>query len=152
MSNKQNPHDHNFKELIQEFFKDFMEMFWPEQSKQIDFDSVKFLQQEMSTDKTPGKGKDQRLDVVAEVKVNGKQRHILIHVEHQSTRESMFPQRMFNYFCHLWLVHQKPIFPIALFSDDVKWKRPIPKYFEIHTLNKRFLRLDYELIKLKNLN
>ena len=147
-----NPHDSIFKDLIEEFFKEFMEMFWPDKAKLIDFDTVHFLQQEVYTDRTPGQGKERRLDIVAEVKINNEAKHILIHVEHQSTKESNFPQRMFNYFCHLWLVHQKPIFPIALFSDDAKWEKLIPKYFEMRTLDKRVLRFDYELIKLKNLN
>ena len=92
------------------------------------------------------------MDIVAEVRINGEERHILIHVEHQSSRESLFPQRMFNYFCHLWLVHEKPVFPIALFSDDVKWRNMIPNFFEMKVMGKRVIHFEYELIKLKHLN
>ena len=152
MESHQNPHDQNFKELLQEFFKEFIELFWPEKSTQIDFSNLKFLQQEVYTDRTPGKGSDKHLDVVAEVQINKEKRHILIHVEHQSTRESHFPKRMFNYFCHLWLIHQKPVFPIALFSDDAKWRKPISNFFEMKTLDKKILHFEFELVKLKELN
>ena len=148
----QNPHDHNFKELIEEFFKNFIEMFWPDKARLIDFETVKFLQQELFTDRTPGKGQDRHIDIIAEVKINHEDKHILIHVEHQSTKESEFPKRMFNYFCHLWLIHQKPIFPIALFSDDSKWSKLIPNHFEIKVLGQNVLRFNFELIKLKDLN
>ncbi len=149
---KENIHDQAFKELIEECFKEFMELFWPEESKQIDFRTVHFLQQEMSTDHGPGKGKERKMDIVAEVKIRGETRHIMIHIEHQNKRESNFPQRMFNYYCQLWLRHQKPIFPIALFSDDHKWIKPINDFFEIKALDKKVVLFNYELIKLKNLN
>ena len=95
-----------FKDLIHEFFKGFMEMFWPDKVTQIDFHSVKFLQQEVYTDRTPGKGYEKQLDLVAEVQINHEMKHILIHIEHQSTRYLSFPLRMSNYFCHLWMIHQ----------------------------------------------
>jgi hypothetical protein len=146
-----NPHDQLFKELIETLFKDFIRLFWPDKAKDIDFRHTHFLQQEVFSSKAPRKG-EKRLDIVAEVKIKGQLRHILIHVEHQSKRQSEFPKRMFNYFCHLWLTHQKDIFPIALFSDDEKWIRPIPDHFEIEISGTKVLDFKYELVKLKNLN
>ncbi len=81
-----------------------------------------------------------------------KQSEELIHVEHQSRRETIFPQRMYNYYSHLWLAHQKPTFPIALFSDNTVWRKPIPERFEIKVLGKKVVEFNYELIKLKNLD
>ncbi len=52
----------------------------------------------MSTDHGPGEGDERKIDIVAEVKTKGEIRHILIHIEHQSKRESGFPKRMFNYY------------------------------------------------------
>ncbi len=49
-------------------------------------------------------------------------------------------------------LHQKPIFPIALFSDDHRWIKPINDFFEVEALGKRTILFTYELIKLKNLN
>ena len=60
--------------------------------------------------------------------------------------------RMYNYFSHLWLTHQKPIFPIALFSDDGNWTKSIPDHFEIKVGKIQILHFHYELVKLKALN
>lgn len=146
-----NPHDQLFKELIETFFKDFMVLFCSDVAKNIDFRGVKFLQQEVFSSKAPKEG-EKRLDIVAEVRLQGELRHILIHVEHQSQRKTDFPERMFNYFCHLWLTHGKDILPIAIFSDDAKWNKPIPDHFEIEVSGKTVLAFKYELIKLKNFN
>ncbi len=68
----------------------------------------------MSTDHGPGKGNERKMDVVAGVRIKSELRHILIHIEHQNKRENIFPKRMFNYYCQLWLRHQKPIFSIGV--------------------------------------
>lgn len=43
-------HDRLFKELVQTFFQEFMEAFFPQEYTAIDFNSVKFLSQEVFTD------------------------------------------------------------------------------------------------------
>lgn len=43
-------HDRLFKELIQTFFEEFIEGFFPEIYPQINFSSIKFLEQEVFTD------------------------------------------------------------------------------------------------------
>ena len=151
-SNSTQAHDHNFKELIELFFKEFLEFALPDQYLQIDFNQVHFMQQEYFGDKPQNKRTRKLLDVVASVKNHGELSHILIHVEHQSTRERHFAKRMFHYFCHLWLKHQVPVYPIAIFSDDAHWRKPLKPYFELHTLDHQIIRFDYHLIKLKDLN
>jgi hypothetical protein len=147
-----NPHDKNFKELIRELFKEFIELFLPEKVALIDFSDVTFLDKEVYTDRTPGKGSDRRLDIVVKVKLDGEEQNILIHVEHQSSKGSDFQERMFDYYCHLRLVHKKPIYPIALFTDDVVWDIPVPDHYEDITLGKKIVDFNYDLIKLKKLN
>ncbi len=61
-----NPHDELFKDLITSFFKEFMQLFWPEESKQIDFRTVKFLNQEFAIGKAQNKPGKRRLDIVAD--------------------------------------------------------------------------------------
>lgn len=43
-------HDRLFKELIQTFFKEFIDAFFPDLFPKIDFTTVKFLEQEVYTD------------------------------------------------------------------------------------------------------
>ena len=58
-------HDQVFKTVIQEFFKEFMEMFLPAEAKRIDFRKVEFLDKEHFTDLV--KGRKRVLDLVAKV-------------------------------------------------------------------------------------
>lgn len=48
-------HDRLFKELLTTFFKEFMELFFPEAHALIDYVDLRFLTQEIFTDVTEGK-------------------------------------------------------------------------------------------------
>lgn len=109
-------HDQLFKKLIQEFFEEFVLLFFPEAHEAIDFHHVSFLNQEFFTDFPVGERN--YLDVVAETKLKGEEGVIIVHIEPQSGVQPDFNERMFRYFCHLYLKHRKPILPIAVFSYD----------------------------------
>jgi predicted transposase YdaD len=109
-------HDQNFKELISTFFLEFLELFLPEFAATIDPTSVTFLQQEYFIDLV--EGEEKIVDLLAEVKLAGEDASILIHLEPQSTSQTIFPQRLFFYFARLHQKHLKPIYPIAVFSYD----------------------------------
>ena len=47
-------HDRLFKELLETFFAEFMELFFPLAYEAIDFTQLRFLQQEIFTDVTAG--------------------------------------------------------------------------------------------------
>ena len=63
-----------------------------------------------------------------------------------------FPQRMFEYFCQLYLRHRLPVVPIAVFSDDADWSQPIPDSFELTLSPRSRVRFDFHLIKLSQLD
>lgn len=109
-------HDQAFKELISTFFIEFLELFLPEFAATIDRTSVTFLQQEYFVDLV--EGEEKIVDLLAEVKLAGEEATILIHLEPQSTAQTIFPQRLFFYFARLHQKHLKPIYPIAVFSYD----------------------------------
>jgi hypothetical protein len=109
-------HDQNFKELISTFFMEFLVLFLPEFAATIDPTSVTFLQQEYFIDLV--EGEEKIVDLLAEVKLAGEDATILIHLEPQSTAQTIFPQRLFFYFARLHQKHLKPIYPIAVFSYD----------------------------------
>lgn len=139
---KYTDHDRLFKLLIQTFFKEFIEAFFPTIYKTINFSTVKFLDQEVLTDITIGEKR--RIDILAEVKLEGKDQIIHIHVEPQSYYEKEFHERMFIYYSRLYEKHRKPILPIAIFSYNDK--RDVPKQFDInvpglHVLRFRYLQL-----------
>ena len=92
-------HDHIFKQLIEAFFREFLELFCPIEAAQIDFRQVEFLREEIFTDVRRGKRK--RLDLVAKVRLKrGGERFILIHIEFEASRKDRdFPRRLFNRPC-----------------------------------------------------
>jgi hypothetical protein len=118
----------------------------------IDFSRVEFLRQEHFTDVQ--KGLRRRLDLVAKVGLKaGGEKFVLVHGEFEASRkERDFPRRMFKYFCQLFLRYDTEIVPIAVFTDDARWRKPVPDDFELSLAGKRFVRFQYYLIKLKSLD
>ncbi|KGB29108.1 Rpn family recombination-promoting nuclease/putative transposase [Heyndrickxia coagulans] len=141
-------HDRFFKELIQNFFQEFMEAFFPDVSADLDYRRVRFLSQEQFTD-FPG-GEQKRVDILAETKVKGKDTVILIHVEPQSYYEKSFPERMFRYYMMINLRHRKPVLPIAVFSYEEKTETPDTYIFAFHNIE--ILRFHYLSIHLMKQN
>ncbi|HLQ46047.1 MAG TPA: Rpn family recombination-promoting nuclease/putative transposase, partial [Planctomycetaceae bacterium] len=145
-------HDQVFKQLVEAFFCEFLELFCPAEAAQIDFRQVEFLREEIFTDVRQGRRR--RLDSVAKVRLKrGGERFILVHFEFEASRKDQnFPQRMFEYFCQLFLRHRLPIVPIAVFSDDADWSQPVPDFFELSLSPRSRVRLDFHLIKLSQLD
>src|SRR5699024_9927668 len=135
-------HDRLFKELIQTFFQEFMEAFFPDISNHIDFSSQTFLEQEVFTDIL--KGEKRRIDILVEVNIKGEEQLVLIHVEPQSSYQKEFHERMFIYYSRLYEKYRKPILPIAVFSYNENKDIPdtfVAKVFNIPILNFRYLQL-----------
>ena len=145
-------HDQLFKTLIKEFFKEFMELFFADIAARIDFSHVEFLDKEHFTDTQ--KGKHRYMDFVAKVMIiAGGEEYILIHTEFESTRPiRSFPEKMFKYYCQLYLRMGLPIIPIVVFSDDAKWRTLPPQSFTIAFNKQRYLDFFFHRIKLKNMD
>ena len=145
-------HDQIFKRLIEAFFREFMELFCPAEAQLIDFSKVEFLREEHFTDVE--RGLRRLLDLVVKVGVKtGGETFVLVHAEFEASRkERDFPRRMFKYFCQLFLRYDTEIVPIAVFSDDARWRIPVPDHFELSLAARRFVRFEYHLIKLKSLD
>ncbi|WP_249869054.1 Rpn family recombination-promoting nuclease/putative transposase [Oceanobacillus saliphilus] len=111
-------HDQLFKELINNFFAEFLEAFFPEVHRNVDFTAINPVSEEVYTDVL--KGTARRLDIVIETKLKGEDTIIITHVEPQSYFEKKFHERMYHYFSLLYNKYRKPILPIAVFSYDEK--------------------------------
>src|SRR5690625_938597 len=114
-------HDLLFKQLIQTFFKEFLEAFFPYIYNQINFGTLTFLSEEVFTDVV--EGATRRLDIVVETKLRDADALVVIHVEPQSYEQKNFNERMFQYYCFLYHEHRLPIIPIAIFSYDQTWNQ-----------------------------
>ena len=80
-------HDQLFKQLLHTFFAEFLEVFFPEVHKHIDFSELKPLSEEMFTDLIEGESR--RADIIIETKLKN-QETVLFHVEPQSYGQPEF--------------------------------------------------------------
>ena len=107
-------HDQIWKEVLTEFFGEFMELFFPRIAEQLDLTTVEFDNTELFAD--PPTGDVRRPDLVAEVACReGGRELILIHVEVQSCRDPEMDRRMWEYYCLLRVRRKLPVLPIVLY-------------------------------------
>ncbi|MCD5401106.1 transposase, partial [candidate division NPL-UPA2 bacterium] len=72
-------HDRLFKQLLETFFIEFIDLFFPQVSRLMDKNQLVFLQQEVITDV---KDKERHIiDVLVETKLADEDGLILVHVE-----------------------------------------------------------------------
>lgn len=136
-------HDRLFKELLETFFGEFIEVFFPQVYAALDLNQIRFLQQELFTDVT--RGAQHRVDILVETRLKEEPGIILVHVENQASIQKEFNERMFVYFSRLYQQHRCRILPIAVFSYPEN--RNEPDYFKLgfpfmQVLNFRFLILE----------
>src|SRR5690625_3132090 len=100
-------HDMLFKQLIQNFFDAFLELFFPNIYKRINLKTIEFLSEEMFTDIV--NGTTRRLDIVVQAKLNKEDTLIIIHIEPQSYEQRNFNERMFQYYSFLYNEDRKSV-------------------------------------------
>jgi predicted transposase/invertase (TIGR01784 family) len=95
-------HDQLFRQLLETFFADFVELFAPALAQYLDLSQLTFLPQQYFTDILDGDRK--AIDILVQVPVKPSEMDaqqsvhtILLHVENQSTSRSNFAQRVFFY-------------------------------------------------------
>ncbi|XID93273.1 Rpn family recombination-promoting nuclease/putative transposase [Paenibacillaceae bacterium WGS1546] len=121
----QTPHDEAFKKLLQTFFAEFIELFFPELDVLLDHSHTRLLMQEQLVDIVGEEAKI--LDLLLETRYKALDAYILVHMEPQSSRQKDFPERMFIYFGRLFERHRKEhrlIIPIAIFTADEGKEEP----------------------------
>ncbi len=115
-------HDQRFKALLQEFLREFFELFFPEWARWFDFSQVEWLDKEVFPD--PPAGRRLSVDLIAKLPAaapsdtaRAAEKWLsLIHVEVESA-ESFVPlrQRMHRYYTHLRDRYELPILPVAVY-------------------------------------
>lgn len=117
-------HDQRFKALIQEFFGDFLRLFFNTWAERFDLEHVEWLDKEMLPD--PPDGKRHQLDLIA--RLNAKQpiegQNVekpdewlaLVHIEIESPDQTTsIKSRLPAYYVSLRQKHQLPVLPIVLY-------------------------------------
>jgi hypothetical protein len=110
----QTSHDQLFKEVLGEFFPEFMELFFPQMAEFLDWGSLEFLPVELFTDLLEGDTFE--TDVIVKARFRGEESCFIVHVEHQGEFKAGFDWRMFNYFSLLHRDYGLPVYPIVIFS------------------------------------
>jgi hypothetical protein len=75
---KPTSHDEAFKKLLQTFFREFVELFFPELGRELDYSHTRFLMQELLVDVVGQESRE--LDLLLEVRYITRDAYILILV------------------------------------------------------------------------
>ncbi|KZL51690.1 MULTISPECIES: DUF4351 domain-containing protein [Cyanophyceae] len=142
-------HDRLFKELISNFFIEFIELFFPQVIEYIDTTSITFLDKEIFTDVTAGDKYE--TDLIVKVKFLGQPSYFVIHIEAESGARPKFNQRMFRYFARLDEKLDLPIYPIVIFSYDSPKTVAVNNY-QINFPDFEVLKFNYQVVQLNQLN
>ncbi len=141
--------DTAWKEILRLHLKDFVEFFWDEAFRDIDWKKPhELLEQELMTlgikDKE-GIGK-RFVDKLFKVFLkNGQEQWILLHVEIQHSNDESFSNRMFTYFYRIFDRYNKDIASMAVLADKDKCWRPNQFHRRIW---KSEITRTYEVVKL----
>ena len=110
-------HDQVFKGILRRFLRNFLELFFPEFAARLGFESLEFPDEELF--KGFPDGVPRTPDVVARVRTwEGRPEIVIVHIKAQSTTETDFGRRMFEYYALLWLSFDAPVFPIVLYVKE----------------------------------
>jgi len=138
-------HDRLFKELIANFFMEFIELFLPEVRDYVEAGSVELLDKEVFTDITAGERHE--VDLVAKVRFKGQDTCFLVHVENQAQPQSNFAKRMFAYFARLHEKHDLPVYPIAVFTYNTPFSLQ-PDSYQVTFPDRVVLNFQFRAIQL----
>src|SRR3990172_5978975 len=68
-------HDQLFKDILRSFFREFLELFYPEVEARLDFETLRFLDKEVFT--LP-EGSSRKVDVLAELETGKGNRELVL--------------------------------------------------------------------------
>jgi predicted transposase/invertase (TIGR01784 family) len=142
-------HDEAFKKLLQTFYKEFIELFFPELDRMLDHSRTRFLMQELLVDIVGEESK--HLDLLLETRYKALDACVLVHFEPQSYKAADFHERMFIYFSRLFERHRKEhmlIIPIAIFTADEG--RDEPDMLTMTVPDHDILRFQFLKVELRN--
>ncbi len=145
-------HDQRFKNLIREFFADFLRLFFSVWAARFDLERVEWLDKEVFPD--PPKGKRRVVDMVA--KLHAREPVVLadsagsddwlslIHIEIEAADHTTdVKPRMPRYYWHLRDQHQLPVLPIVIYLkvglDGIGVDVYVEKFWDLTVLSFSYL-------------
>jgi hypothetical protein len=112
--------DSPWKEILEIYFEDFVQFFFPQIHAEIDWSrGYDFLDQELAQVVRDAELGKRLADKLVKVwKLNGEETWVLIHIEIQSQEEGLFSARMFVYYYRLKDKYDLPIASLAILGDE----------------------------------
>jgi hypothetical protein len=125
--------DSPWKDILEAYFPDFMQFFFPHIYDEIDWSrGYDFLDQELQQVVRDAELGKRLADKLVKVwKHGGEETWVLIHAEIQNQEESDFSKRIFVYYYRLLDRYDRPIVSLAILGDDRKSWRPQPYQAEL---------------------
>ncbi|MBF0377795.1 MAG: hypothetical protein HQK72_09970 [Desulfamplus sp.] len=68
------------------------------------------------------------LFLIMEMEIDGVLSEVVIQIEHKSKKEDV-SERIYEYMCYAWLLKRKPVWSIAIYTDDAIWRKKLPESF-----------------------
>jgi predicted DNA-binding protein (MmcQ/YjbR family) len=117
--------DSPWKDVLNVFFKEFMEFFLPDIADDIDWTKAPiFMDKELSKILKESKTGNRYVDKLVKVwKKSGDETWVLLHIEVQGQEQEVFPLRLFIYSNRLSETYKMPVASFAVLADDnPKWR------------------------------
>ena len=149
MSNEaKNDYDSPWKDIIELWFQDFMEFFFPDVASRIDWQrDYEFLDKEFQQIIREAEQGRKLADKLVRVWLqDGREVWILVHVEVQGSREAIFPKRMYIYNYRIFDRFDRPVVSLALLTDSQRKWRPDSFTMEMLGCQTSFRFLTFKLL------
>ncbi|MFN8488474.1 MAG: DUF4351 domain-containing protein [Caldilineaceae bacterium] len=113
-------YDSPWKEIIEDFFEDFMAFFFPEAHTQIDWSQpAEFLDKELQKITADAAIGRRTVDKLAKVWLkDGGEAWVLVHIEVQSGYEAEFAERIYTYNYRAYDRYQRRVATFVILADD----------------------------------
>jgi hypothetical protein len=126
MAEQRSEFDSPWKEVIEDYFQDFLAFFFPDIHADVDWSKgYEFLDTELQQIVRDAELGKRFADKLVKVwRLTGEELWVLIHIEIQQSFETLFPERMFVYNYRLGDRYDHPVVSLAVLTDDRPSWRP----------------------------
>jgi hypothetical protein len=142
-------HDQLFKQLIGEFYVEFLDLFFPQVREYLDESSLTFLDKEFFTDLVTGERRE--ADLVTRAKFRGQDSFFIINLEGQGEDVRGFQERFLFYCLYLHQKYRVPVYPIVVFYGDYPAARQ-PHRYRMRFADLTVFEFNYRVLQLHKLN
>jgi len=120
MDNARSDYDSPWKEIIELYFRVFMQFFFPQTETEIAWErGYEFLDKELQQVVRDSESGRRYADKLVKVwRASGEETWVMVHIEIQGEAETAFSQRMFTYNYRLRDRYQRFVTSLAILGDE----------------------------------